>query len=216
MEIKLMDINNSNTELLMQVRTGHRLLVAFYQRLYSNLDKLASELGLSFYVWRPANFDRPATLSINPFQKWQWDLLPAMSSYFIFKTDFDNNKIVPGHCLVEIKVDLDTAVDGKSDLGGQPDALGIKTSIEESTSILSVRAYSPYQEIAGNWYYDLWSKCSNIPLSSEPSELDNFPVITSGFEIDIQDLLETEGLNNLIGRAKSIVESTCSASKNRL
>lgn len=216
MEIQLMDINNPNTELLMQVRTGHRLLAAFYQRLYSNLNKLVSELELSFYVWRPMHFDRPAALNKNPFEKWQWDLLPAMSSYFIFKTDFDNNKIVPGHCLVEIKVDLDTAVDGKSDVGGQPDALGIKTSIEESTSILSVRVYSPYQEIAGNWYYDLWAKCSNASLSTEPLELDGFPVLATGFEIDIEELLEPEGLNNLIEKAKRIVESTCSASENRL
>ena len=89
-----MDINNPNTELLMQVRTGHRLLAAFYQRLYSNLNKLVNELELSFYVWRPMHFDRPAALSKNPFEKWQWDLLPAMSSYYLFKTDFDNNEIV--------------------------------------------------------------------------------------------------------------------------
>lgn len=215
MEIKLMDTKNPDTELLMQVRTGHRLLAAFYQRLYSNLNKLLNELELSFYVWRPANFDRPAPSNKNPFDKWQWDLLPAMSSYYIFKTDFDNNKIVPGHCLVEIKVDLDTAVDGKPDLGGQPDALGIKTSIEESTSILSVRVYSPYQEIAGNWY-ELWSKWSNASLNTEPSELESFPVIAAGFEIDIEQLLENEGLKNLIERAKSIVELNCSVSQNRL
>ncbi len=216
MEIKLMDINNPNTELLMQVRTGHRLLAAFYQRLYSNLNKLVNELELSFYVWRPMHFDRPAALSKNPFEKWQWDLLPAMSSYYLFKTDFDNNEIVPGHCLVEIKVDLDTAVDGKPDLGGQPDALAIGTSIEESTSILSVRVYSPYQEIAGNWYYDLWPKCSNASLSSEPLELDDLPVIATGFEIDIEQLLEADGLNNLIKRAKVILESASSAAKARV
>ncbi|MDI4650526.1 MULTISPECIES: hypothetical protein [Pseudoalteromonas] len=210
-----MDKNRANQALLLQVRTGHRLLAAFYQRLYSNLNKISAELNLHFYAWRPAIFDRPANLTVNPFEKWQWDLLPALSSVFIFKTDFDNNKIEPEHYILEIKVDLDTAIDGKPDLGGQPDALKIKPSVEESKSIISFKVYSPFQEMEGNWYYDLWCKCSDFPLTTKPQELADFPIITTGFEVNIEKLLEDEGLEVLISRVKEIVHSTSEASKEK-
>ncbi|MEZ8688757.1 hypothetical protein AB6D53_14095 [Vibrio splendidus] len=58
-------MNNSQTEgLFTQVRTAHRLLAAYYQRLLPTLEQIAHSVNTEFYFWHPVRFDKPGK---NPF-----------------------------------------------------------------------------------------------------------------------------------------------------
>lgn len=196
---------SNNNALLEQVRTAHRLLAAFYQRLHGNIRDLGAALDLNFYVWEPVYTARPTNLSTNPLERWQWDMLPAMASYFIFKTDCKPDQVEVGHYMVEIKVDSDTGFDGKVQRGQQPDALNLATSVEQAESKLSVRVYAPTQELDLYWYHDIWRKCVGESVNQEPMLSDKYPMVSAQFEMNISELMEEGALEQLIERTNALI-----------
>lgn len=71
-------------ELVAQVQTAHRLAVGFYQRLLPLLTRIAGELDMQFWYWKPTHTSRPSSSTTSPNDKWKWDLVPLFASRHVF------------------------------------------------------------------------------------------------------------------------------------
>lgn len=93
-------------ELVGQLQSAHRLAVGFYQRMLPQLSKIADDLGLIFWSWRPIYNDRPSQASKFPGEKWAWDLVPMYAVRFDFCTELGEHANV-GDVAAVFKILLD-------------------------------------------------------------------------------------------------------------
>ncbi|MCL1047517.1 hypothetical protein L2737_19635 [Shewanella electrodiphila] len=207
--------NMETDELFTQVRTAHRLLAAFYQRLLPSIEQIAKGLDVDFYTWSPKEFGRPAQLSTNPFDRWGWDMLPALSTYYVFKHVEDNNKVRVGEYLVEFLVETDTVV--KSDLanGAEPDALNLPQNVGDAKSTLKISVYAPCENSESNWHHNVWNECENHPAceTPEPIKDPDTAVVYCGFEVPLADLMKDGAVDVLIARAQEFIDITVEQAK---
>ncbi|NRB65245.1 MAG: hypothetical protein HRU40_19885 [Saprospiraceae bacterium] len=201
-------INISNTDNLFQdIRMAHRLLVAYYQRLLPTIQDIADHLGLNFYIWTPSEFSRPGNLTSNPFSKWQWDLLPANCTRYVFHNAKDNNKVQVGEFMVEFHVITDSGILKENDPNShraQPDALNLHTEVSSAESLVKIHLYMPYHNQDKNWHNDIFNICEDPKLTSEPNsqriEEDGIDCYISGFEIPLSDLLNENAVKVITAR----------------
>ena len=196
---------SSMDDLFIQVRTAHRLLVAYYQRLHPKIDELATSAGTIFDFWIPQLFTKPSRA--NPFKKWQWDLLPAAVTRYVFKRVADTSKVTRGDYTLEFIVINDTGIvteKGK----GQPDALNLPQSVEKADSVIRVGIYRAFQE-SDKDYYSQWNDVAYPSyLDSETCQRDKH-FFTIGFEVPIKVLMTEDGFNSVkekIDRCLSLTE----------
>ncbi|CAM3187655.1 hypothetical protein [Vibrio rarus] len=187
-------MSNDNEAILLQMRTAHRILVGYYQRLLPCIEKIARELDADFYYWGPKDNTFPRS-NTNPFQRWQWDLLPAMNGRYLFKNIDDTSKTKSGDYVVEFLVIND---DGylSEHRNVEPDALSLNISVEKANSILRVGIYTALED-SGNNFYSLWEhldypKYSKDGNTIEINQQKGFAV--GGVEIPIIKLVQEEGL----------------------
>lgn len=208
-------MNNENKDdLFLQIRTAHRLLAAYYQRLLPTIEQISKELELDFYVWTPKEFARPSKLTTNPFENWQWDMLPALSTYYVFKNVEDVHKLRIGEFLVEFMVDSDTGVVSDAANGGQPDGLSLPISVEEALSLLKVSIYTPFRDENANWYYKVWNCCQHPKFNDSPLpqiDPDRYPIISCGFELPMSDLLEEDAVRKIASKTREFIDSALTA-----
>ncbi|MCG6307879.1 hypothetical protein K6U49_04495 [Vibrio alginolyticus] len=207
-------MNNENKEdLFLQIRTAHRLLAAYYQRLLPTIEQISKELELDFYAWTPKEFARPSKLTTNPFDNWQWDMLPALSTYYVFKNVEDVHKLRLGEWLVEFMVDSDTGVDSGAANGAQPDGLLLPISVEEAQSLLKVSIYTPFNNENANWY-KVWNRCQSPKFNDSPLpqvDPDRYPIISCGFELRMSELLEEDAVSHIASKTREFIDSALTA-----
>jgi hypothetical protein len=200
----------SSDDLLLQVRTAHRLLAAYYQRLLPTINDIASSLGLTFYGWMPSEHDRTPQFSKNIFDSWQWDLLPANCTRYTFFDAPDKNKICVGNYMVEFHVISDTGIQKINFPKGnrsQPDALNLPTSVEQADSLLRIHLYAPYQSRDANWHDGLFNNCADPCLKDEskPQKIaDGINSFINGFEIPLSELMKENTIEDLKERIASM------------
>lgn len=186
----------SSDDLFVQVRTAHRLLVAYYQRLHPKLNELATEADVTFDFWTPQLFDKPARA--NPFKKWQWDLLPAAVTRYVFKRVVEPAKVTQGDYTLEFIVINDTGIT-KEKGKGQPDALKLPQSVESAESLLRVGIYRAYQE-SDNDYFSEWNSLAYPSYVDSGVCQRDKRFLTIGFEVPISQLMTEEGFNAVKGK----------------
>ncbi len=200
----------NNDDLLLQVRTAHRLLAAYYQRLLPTINGIASSLGLTFYGWMPSEYDRPPQFTTNVFDSWQWDLLPANCTRYTFFDAPDKDKIRVGHYMVEFHVISDSGIQKNNFPTGnksQPDALNLPTSVEQADSLLRIHLYAPYQDRDANWHKDLFNNCVDPCLEDEskPQKIeDGINSFINGFEIPLSELMVENAVETLKNRIETM------------
>ncbi|WP_445778112.1 hypothetical protein [Shewanella sp.] len=207
--------NSETDDLFIQVRSASRLLAAYYQRLLPTLAQIAKGLNVDFYTWSPKEFTRPAQLTTSPFERWGWDMLPALSTYYVFKHVEDNNKVRVGEYLVEFLVNSDSAVMSNSNNGSEPNALSLSTSVDEAKSTLKISIYAPYKDSEKNWHYGMWNTCPNFPATQDPNPMQNVDseAYYSSFEVPLADVMEDGAVDVLVSRAQEFIDVTVARAK---
>lgn len=211
--------NDTNEEdLFLQIRTAHRLLAAYYQRLLPTIEEIANSLGLKFYVWEPSEFARPSQLSNNLFNRWQWDLLPANCTRYVFIDTESKNSIEVGKCLVVFHVISDTGIlkENWKSTNTQPDGLDLSIGADQAKSVLRVQLYAPYENREAYWHGDLLNKCDMPDLTDNPEAQKveaNVKAFISGFEIPLTELICENAVADIIERIEKYRDQLISSAK---
>ncbi|MGB0893367.1 MAG: DUF883 domain-containing protein [Parashewanella sp.] len=204
-------------ELLQQVRTAHRLLAAYYQRLLPSIERIATELDTKYYFWKPDKFNSPSATS-NPFIKWKWDLLPAISTLYMFE-NIDNGKSIKiGDYLVSFSVDSDTSVKvGKT----EPDGLELPKSIDTAESLICIGIYTPFTNEQSHWRFDIWEKGAypdyqdiNTPFNCIP-DVKGCSIVSCGIKVSISQLMSEKGIEALISRLQELLDDALKTAKDK-
>ncbi|ELH0894517.1 hypothetical protein Q9887_001394 [Vibrio fluvialis] len=204
-------------ELLLQVRTAHRLLAAYYQRLLPTISDIASQLELTFCNWGNADFDLPAAARYDITDYWQWDLLPGLNTSYLYGQFDSKDKVKVGEFLVELMVVSDTAIDSHFEgHDSEPDALELVMSAEEAESILRITVCAPYQSFDGRWYNSVWSGTAYPEFMKTPKpekDTNGEPCFLAGFECPLSHLMSDDGVQNIILRTKQFIDKTVAAAR---
>ncbi|CAM2928999.1 hypothetical protein [Moritella viscosa] len=185
-------MNNKTDDLFVQVRTAHRLLAAYYQRLLPTIEQIAHDANTEFYFWAPVRFNKPGR---NPFKKWQWDLLPAESTRYVFKHINDEAKVTISDYIVEFIVINDSGINDEQ-CKGQPDPLNLKVSVDEAQSILRISIYRAITSV-DTGFYDRWESGRYPDYSTSVDlELDN-GFVKFGFETPLESLMTESGVASI-------------------
>ncbi len=195
-------MNSNNTDdLFVQVRTAHRLLAAYYQRLLPTIERIAIDVGTEFYFWTPHRFSSAGQSNSNPFKKWQWDLLPAVVTRYVFKHVNDLAKTTKGDYIVEFLVINDSGVNDEKG-NTQPNGLEIQVGVEDAKSVLQVGIYRVVNS-SDKDFYKQWNalKYPNYN-NSENCVLDEH-FATIGFEVPISELMTEQGVTSVIDKIRN-------------
>ncbi|MEY8201259.1 MAG: hypothetical protein RPS47_18635 [Colwellia sp.] len=201
------DLTNN---MFQQVRTSHRLIAAYYQRLMPLLGQVTHELDLKFYRWDSLQVPALTPGSENPFDDWSLALVPSYSPYFLFRSNRlksrKTNTAVIGEFLLCIAVINDSGVYHSNILArdydeGEIDMLEVSPPVEKSNSILRVALFTPCSNQDLQWETNIWDdtswpEFSDTPISTRP-DLEKYGY-TNGFETPISSLMEDDGVESLV------------------
>jgi hypothetical protein len=184
----------STDDMFSQIRTAHRLVIAYYKRLYPVLQSTADNLKLKFYYWTPSRFSRPAQGATNILNGsgWEWDLTPGLMTHFLFHNAKDNNKQAPGEWMLNFHVITDTGV-LEENMPDNMDSLDLKLTPEQAESILRVNIFVPTRDTSQNWYSGVWDSCEYPDFKSPRSVClldEENETYGAGFEIPLSRLVE--------------------------
>ncbi|MDB1124679.1 hypothetical protein [Vibrio algarum] len=204
-------------KLLLQVRTAHRLLAAYYQRLLPTISDMASQLDLSFYYWGNADFNLPTAARYDITACWQWDLLPGLNTSFIYGWFKNKDKVQVGEYLVEFMVVSDTAIDTKfQGHKSEPDALNLSPRVGDAESIIRITVCAPWKAFNENWYNAVWRGSAYPEFSDQPKaekDTNDGYCFLTGFECPLSEVMSDEGVERVISRTKLYIESSVAAAK---
>jgi len=198
-------MNNMNSsELFKQVRMSHRIAVAYYKRLFQMLRDVTNDerLGLSFYTWEPSEYGRPCQLQTNVFERWEWNLLPGLSTNYLFFTAKDRNAQAPGEWLIDFHVISDTGVLRENRKDNQ-DPLELSISVDNAKSVIRCSLMAVSESMSLNWYNDVWKE-SDYPTFTEKPEIeyidDDEKIYGCGFELSLEDLTGQDASEILVNK----------------
>ena len=195
--------NVENTDLLLQVRSAHRLLAAYYQRIFQLLTDVTGDerLGLNYYLWRPSNFNRPCQQTTNVFSRSAWDLVPGMNTNYLFHTAKDNNKQSPGEWMIDMCVISDSGTFENDELDSFEDALALNIKPKNASSVLRGNLFTVGKESSFNWYEGIWRAyeyeiCTDAPAPRCVNA--EFEIYACSFEIPLGELTGENAKEKLI------------------
>lgn len=186
---------NETDELFTQIRTAHRLLAAYYQRLLPQIEQIALEANTEFYFWQPQRFSAPGQSNSNPFKKWQWDLLPGVVTRYVFKNVKTLKTVTKNDYILEFIVINDSGINDEQ-CNGQPDALNLNVAVADAKSILRVAIYRAIKDVDAGFYQE-W-EAGRYPdyTDAVDIEIDN-DFIKYGFEIPLESLMTEIGVASI-------------------
>ena len=193
-------------ELLKQVRTAHRLVVAYYKRLHIVLKDIGlhSDLGLEFFQWGPTEYLRPCQRRSDVFKSWTWDLAPGISTEYLFQKKQSKDGLIHGDWLLALHVVSDTAVTNEN-LKGNIDPLKLP-DVSDSQSVVRLYLIAPNQNLPNMGFDGLWQKAKkDITMSDEViGQLLNIDkgIYGAGFEIGLEHLLTDTAVEDVVKRIK--------------
>lgn len=182
-----------STELFNQVRSAHRLLAAYYQRIFQLITDVTGDerLGLNYYLWQPVYFARPCQKTTDVFKRSAWDLLPAMNTSYLFHNAKDNNKQQSGEWMLDMCVVSDTGTHENDAFDHSEDALALNITPQNANSVLRCYFFTTKKETTLNWHGGIWCSYNYEECSDEktPKCIDEeHQLYTSGFEIPLAEL----------------------------
>jgi hypothetical protein len=193
-------------DLLIQIRTAHRLLAAYYQRLLPSIEKIANQVGSDFYFWEPYKFARPAMRTSNPFSKWAWDMLPAMSAIYVFKNVKNESSIAIDDFLISFYVDSDTGVDNEEMQRSEMDGLALSMPVTQAQSMVKIGIYTPFKNENLHWHANIWSQGAYPDYqafdadNNSAKDANGQPMVSSGFEVSVSQLMTEDGIQQLTAK----------------
>jgi hypothetical protein len=201
--------NNETDDLFVQVRTAHRLLAAYYQRLLPTLEQIAHQVDTEFYFWRPHGFDTPSRVQGNPFTKWQWDLLPATITRYVFKQVAFASKVTHDDYIVEFLVINDTGIHDEKKGRAQPDALKLKIDVKDAQSVLRVGIYrAASDQKTNNGFHELWDKVAYPKYDGSFEAIMDKGFLTTGFEVPLTAMMNENGVESIKSQIKKCLAVT--------
>lgn len=199
--------NLNNDELFSQIRSAHRMVVAYYKRLFPIIREVATRLELSFYAWSPSEFDKPGQMSTNVLERWEWDMLPGACTNYLFFNAKNSNAQEVGEWMLDMHVITDTgmlSVDGEGiekGLHGNQDPLEMEVPVDAADSVLRVYLFVPTRNASLNWYHGIWRECDYPQLTNDPKhelvDEDN-QIYATGFEVSLSSLTEDNAVDLLL------------------
>jgi hypothetical protein len=203
--IKMETTDANEDDLFLQIRTAHRLLAAYYQRVLPTIESMAQALDLKFYGWIPSQHNAPRQFSGNVFNHWQWDLLPANCTHYVFYNAEKKDELEVGKYMVVFHLISDSGIlqENLQQTKSQTDGLELPMSAEKAKSVLRVQLYTPYENRKGHWHDGLFAKCETPRFTAEPEaqKVDkNVNAYISGFEIPLTELICENSVDDIIKR----------------
>jgi len=185
-----------------QVRVAHRMAVAYYKRLFQLLKEVTNDerLGLNFLSWDTHDFNRPCNKKSNVFESWEWDLLPGISTHYLFYCGKSNDQQSKGDWLLDCHVITDTGVSGDWD-DDNMDPLDLKVSAEDARSVLRCHLQYAYKEGSRSWYKDIWCNSSDFECSQSPvieCVDEESGIYGCSFEMQLDDLTGSDAPEMLV------------------
>lgn len=197
-------------DLALQIRTAHRLLGAYYQRLLPTIEQVASDLGYQFYVWSPADFSKPSQLGTHPANKWAWDFLPGAATHYVYYDAESNNKIQTAESLFALTVVSDSALLSTEVSGfgkNEPDALNLSLPVDEARSFVRVFVFVANGDYERNWNNSVWHGKQH-PKHQRAEEAEQFTSVELGewgdFCVPLTDLMDEEKVSDLLKRIEAL------------
>ncbi len=211
-------LSTDNNNLFLQIRTAHRLLAAYYQRLHPMIESVASQLNLTFCKWVPNESGDQSELKSNIFSKLHWELLPGNCAHFIFYKNLQDdeeskglNEVGIGGYLIDFLVICDTGIlsDETFNLSkNQPDALNLPTPLEQAESVLRVSLFTPYvsngtqKPNTQKWHPDFYWDCYDPELTDNPvpvkcDDSKGYNYYMTGFEVPLNRLTNEDEIKGL-------------------
>ena len=184
-------MSTENKDLFKQIRTAHRLVVAYYKRLHQVLSSVGKELKLDFFVWEPSEYGRPSRRTGKVLESWAWDMAPGIVTEYVFRKASSDKEQKLGDWLLVLHVISDTAVTNQA-LIGDIDPLELSPSVDVSESVLRCYLVAPRNNLNEYWYESLWVrvrkkiKCTDS-LEVQTLDVEN-EVYGAGFQIDLAEL----------------------------
>jgi hypothetical protein len=192
----------ANKALFNHVRTAHRLLASYYNRIHQLISDVSSDerLGLEFFVWEPTAFSRPCRRTSNILERWSWDLLPGVATQYIFLQGTAEKPQRPGEWLLVMYIVSDTGVIDEK-MEGDVDATELSISADDAHSVLRCYLVAPHRELDQYWVDDIWDtidypKCTAVP---KIQCMDNEQQIhASAFEMPLEELTDKNSADELV------------------
>ncbi|REL26388.1 hypothetical protein DXX93_07215 [Thalassotalea euphylliae] len=199
---------SDSTDLFLQVRTAHRLLASYYQRVHQLISEVIEndDLNLAPLMWNSAKFTIPGNRSTNMLERWAWDMLPGVASNFFFYHGDEKGKQALGDWMLAIQHISDTGVfDENIDGTEEPDGKDIEKSVTESETVLRFYIHAPHQKMAYHWIDTIWNDTDYAQVDSEqPVQCldinDRDKIYVSAFEMKVSELMGQGSAKKLIER----------------
>ncbi len=191
-----------------QVRVAHRMAVAYYKRLFQLLKEVTGDerLDLNFLAWDTNEFSRPCQRKSNVLESWEWDLLPGISTHYLFHRGAKTDEQSKDDWLLDCHVVTDTGVTSDDWDGENKDPLELDVTAEDANSVLRFHILSACQEGKLKWFEDLWRnsydlECTESPCIEYADEAKRLKGCS--FEIPLEDLTGSDAPEMLV---KKIME----------
>lgn len=159
---------------LLDVRKAYRLLFLYQRRILDLALTFANEMNLRPYCVG-YGFNRPAT--VNPFDKWVWDMLPMYRISFLFlSSSSDQDYPKRGEWLLDLHLVSDSGYpEGSSWRKGEPDPETFSPA-KNCVSLLGIYAFKSERDERRDWYNNIWRPAINYPFKYPP----DWSVVTNG------------------------------------
>lgn len=191
----------ANKVLLSQVRVGHRLLAAYYQRIHQLLRDMSNDerLELEYFSWEPSVYDRPAARVSKVLDCRSWDLLPGVATSYLFLHGSEKKSQQLGDWLLVVDVVTDDAVEDEE----LENALEFTVPAEDAHSVLRCHLVAPHKASKVDWFHGVWGEVS-WPECTEKPELECMDkkrkLYGVGFEIPLEELMGKDSVEELVSK----------------
>ena len=153
-----------------QVRVAHRMAVAYYKRLFQLLKEVTGDerLDLNFLAWDTHDFSRPCQRKSNVLESWEWDLLPGISTHYLFHRGEKIEEQSKGDWLLDCHVVTDTGVTGGDWNSENKDPLELDVTAEDASSVFRFHILAACQEGKLKWFENLWRNSYDLECTESP------------------------------------------------
>jgi len=189
--------------LFLQIRTAHRLLAAYYQRLLPTIEQISIHFETDYWFWETCRFSKTAR---NPFTNWKWDMLPATIPRYVFKNINSLKSLSKGDFILEFIVINDTGIRDESKKT-EPNALDLKVDVTEANSTLKLNVYTSHDEREED-FYQYWNQLSYPKPNNDLICTWEKGFVTTAFEVPLSDLISENGVRSLKSKIEACLKAT--------
>ena len=189
----------ANKTLLSQVRIGHRLLAAYYQRIHQLLRDMSNDerLELEYFSWEPNVYERPPARLSKVLERPAWRLLPGVATSYLFLHGSQKKSQQPGDWLLVLNVVTDDAIEDEE----SENVLDFTVPAEDADSVLRCHIVAPHKASKVDWFHGVWGEV-DWPECTEKPTLECMDekrkIYAVGFEMRLEELMGKGSVEKLV------------------